>query len=136
MSAEDRAAQLEFVLDHFQNPRNYGEMADADVHFQGGHSGCSDIVTVYLKMDGDRISQVSFTGEGCTISQAAASMVTERVQGMTAGEVQALDFRVLTEELGEEVVATRPRCATLGLDTVKAALQELRAAHIRAGGIA
>jgi nitrogen fixation NifU-like protein len=131
MSVEDRAAQLELVLDHYHNPRNHGEMPGADVHLQGGHSGCSDIVTMYLKFNGDRIQSVSFTGEGCTISQAAASMVTEMVQGLTAEQVEELDYHALIDYLGEELVKTRPRCATLGMDTVKAAIKEYRAKKIR-----
>ena len=69
MSDFDRAAQLEYILDHYQNPRNSGAMPDADVHLEGGNSGCSDVVTMYLKMDGDRIGRISFEGSGCTIAR-------------------------------------------------------------------
>ena len=134
MSLEDRAAQLEYVLDHFTNPRNYGEMPDADVHVQGGHEGCGDIVRIYLKITDGHIEGISFTGEGCTISQAAASMVTEMVRGMSLEAVMNLDYRTLEEELGEELVKTRPRCATLGLDTVKAAIKEYQALRMASDG--
>ena len=77
MSGMDRQEQIEYIFDHYQHPRNRGEMADADVHVQGGHEGCADIVTMYLKFDGEHIADVSFTGEGCTISQASASVMTE-----------------------------------------------------------
>ena len=126
MSDLDRAAQIEYLLDHYQNPRNYGEMADADVHLRAGHEGCGDIVTMYLKMDDDRIAAISYTGEGCTISQAAASIITELVKDKTMREVEEMDYRLLEDELGTEPVQTRPRCATLGLDTVKQALQDWR----------
>ena len=131
MSDFDRAAQLEYILDHYQNPRNSGAMPDADVHLEGGHSGCSDVVTMYLKMDGDRIGKISFEGSGCTISQAAASIVTEHVQGKTVSEIEAMDYQVLSDEIGDELVKTRPRCATLGLDTLKATLQEYRKKQLR-----
>ena len=131
MSDFDRAAQLEYILDHYQNPRNSGAMPDADVHLEGGHSGCSDVVTMYLKMDGDRIGKISFVGSGCTISQAAASIVTEHVQGKTVSEIEAMDYQVLSDEIGDELVKTRPRCATLGLDTLKATLQEYRKKQLR-----
>jgi nitrogen fixation NifU-like protein len=127
----DRQAQIEYVLDHYQNPRNRGEMADADVHVQGGHEGCADIVTMYLKFDGDRIADVSFTGEGCTISQASASVMTEIVKGLTASDIEQMDYHVIEDELGEEVVRTRPLCATLSLDTLKAAVKEYRKKQIR-----
>lgn len=122
----DRSEQYEFILDHYQNPRNRGEMPDADVHVQGGLPGCSDLVTIYLKFDGERISDISFVGEGCTISQASASALTEEVKGMTAEEVRQLDFQFMSDLMGEEIVQTRPRCATVSLDTLKAAIAEHR----------
>src|SRR5678816_63844 len=82
---------IEYVLDHYQHPRNRREMADADVHVQGGHEGCADIITMYLKLDGERITDVSFTGEGCTISQASASAMTEIVKGLTASDIEQMD---------------------------------------------
>jgi nitrogen fixation NifU-like protein len=132
MSGMDRQAQIEYIFDHYQHPRNRGEMADADVHVQGGHEGCADIVTMYLKFDGERIADVSFTGEGCTISQASASVMTELVKGLSASEIEQMDYHVIEDELGEEVVRTRPRCATLSLDTLKAAVKEFRNRQMRA----
>ncbi len=131
MSDFDRAAQLEFILDHYQNPRNHGEMADADVHVEGGQPGCSDLITMYLKFDGDRIADISFIGEGCTISQASASALTEQVKGMTIPEVEQLDHEFISDLVGEEVVQTRPRCATLGLDVIRASIQAYRKKQIQ-----
>lgn len=130
MSDLDRAAQLEYILDHYQNPRNHGEMADADVHLQGGLPGCSDLVTLYLKFDNGRIADISFVGEGCTISQASASMLTEEVKGMTVEQALKLDHKFISELIGEEIVRTRPRCATLSLDTLRAAINEHRRKQI------
>jgi nitrogen fixation NifU-like protein len=124
MTFEDRNAQIELMVDHYQNPHNYGEMAEAEVTRKGGQPGCGDVVTVYLKLDGDRIADICYTGEGCTISQAATSLLTDEVKGKTAAEVEAMDYHDIADLVGEEVVETRPRCATLGLDTVKAALKE------------
>jgi nitrogen fixation protein NifU and related proteins len=131
VSDVDRAAQLEYILDHYQNPRNYGPLADADVHLEGGHPGCSDVVTIYLQIRDGAIQAISFEGQGCTISQAAASMLTEHVQGMPVAQATKMDYQFLIEELGEELVKTRPRCATLGLDTLKATLEEYRRKQIR-----
>jgi nitrogen fixation NifU-like protein len=117
----DRAEALEVILDHYQNPRNYGEMPGADVSQQGGNPGCGDIVTMFLKFDGDRLEEVTYTGAGCTISQAAASMLTEILPGQTLEEIEAMDYHVVEELLSEELVKTRPKCSTLGLDTVKVA---------------
>ena len=122
----DRSEALEFILDHYQNPRNYGEMDEADVFLQGGNPGCGDIVTFYLKFEGETLDQISYTGEGCTISQAATSMLTEIAHGYTIEQIKDLDYTVIEELLGAELVKTRPKCATLGLDTLKFATQKYR----------
>lgn len=120
----ERSETYEVILDHFENPRNYGEMPGADVFMQGGNPGCGDIVTVYLKFNGEALDQVTYTGAGCTISQAAASMLTEILPGKTIQEIENLDFHLIEELLGEELVKMRPKCSTLGLDTVKFAIQQ------------
>ncbi|MEA4908443.1 MAG: iron-sulfur cluster assembly scaffold protein [Chloroflexi bacterium] len=126
MSDLDRSAQLEYILDHYQNPRNYGPLPGEDVSLEGGNPGCGDVITIHLKMHGDQVKEITFEGEGCTISQAAASILTEHVKGKHTAEIQALDFNYLIEELGEEMVKTRPRCSTLALDTLKGALKTYR----------
>ncbi len=131
MNDMDRQEQIEFMLDHYQNPHNHGEMEDASTSFQGGNPGCGDIVTMYLKMDGERIDEVSFTGQGCTISQAAASVLTDELKGMTVQEIEALGYSFISDLLGDEVVKMRPRCATVGLDAAKSALKEYRRKQIR-----
>ncbi len=122
----ERTEALETILDYYQNPRNYGEMEDADIFLQGGNPGCGDIVTMYLKFNGDRLEKVTYTGQGCTISQAAASMLTEILPGQTMDEIEAMDFHVIEELLSEELVKTRPKCSTLGLDTIKHATEKYR----------
>jgi nitrogen fixation protein NifU and related proteins len=125
----DRQEAIEFLVDHYQNPRNRGPLEDADVHLTGGNPGCSDRVEMYAKVGPDgRVERVSFEGEGCTISMAAASYVTEMVQGMTLDEVEQLSPETLMDDLGREVVMTRPTCATVALGTLKQGLHEL---HMR-----
>ena len=123
---DDRQALIDMLLDHYQNPHHYGEMDDPAVKQEGGNPDCGDVVTIYLKMDGDQIQDISFTGKGCTISQATTSILTDEFKGMRAEEVQNLGFTFISDLIGDEMVKTRPRCATLGLDTVKAALHEYR----------
>lgn len=121
-----RQEAIEFLVDHYQNPRNRGPLEDADVHLTGGNPGCADRVEIYAKVDdAGRVEAVSFEGEGCTISMAAASYITELVQGMTIGEVEDLTFETLAEDLGREVVMTRPTCATVALGTLKKGIHEL-----------
>jgi nitrogen fixation NifU-like protein len=129
----DRQAYIELLLDHYENPRNRGKLADADVVQGGGNPGCGDIVTMYLKIDDqDRIANVTFEGEGCTISQAGASVVTELVMGKTLREIEEMDLNSIIDELGRDVVVSRTRCATLGLGTVKGAVAEFRRQQARA----
>jgi nitrogen fixation NifU-like protein len=124
----DRQAYIEYILDHYENPRNRRAMPDATVSIRGGNPGCGDVVTIYLKVDGDeRITDASFEGEGCTISQAAASILTELVIGSTLEAVREMDFNDFVDHMGREVVMSRPKCATLALNTAKAAERKYRA---------
>jgi len=130
----DRQEAIEYLLDHYQNPRNNGPLEGADVTLPGGNPGCGDVVTIYLKVNaaGDQVEDVSFEGQGCTISQAAASILTELVNGKPLAEIDDMDFNDMIDLLGREVVSTRPRCATLALGTLKAAIAKYRADKVRA----
>jgi len=130
----DRQEAIEFLLDHYQHPRNRGPIESADVIMPGGNPGCGDIVTIYLKVgdSGDQVETVTFEGEGCTISQAAASILTEMVVGKPFSEIDTMDFNDMIDHLGREVVNTRPRCATLALGTLKAAITKYRNDQVRA----
>jgi nitrogen fixation NifU-like protein len=123
----DRQAYVENIVDHYEHPRNKGRMEDADVQLGGGNPGCGDLITMYVKVgDDDRVDAVSFDGEGCTISQAGGSIVTELAQGLTLDEVKALGLEAITDEMGEEIVKSRVRCATLALGTLQAAVDQFR----------
>jgi nitrogen fixation NifU-like protein len=123
----DRQAQIDFILDHYENPRHYGALEDATVTQKGGNPGCGDIVTFYLKLGKDgRIEDISFEGEGCTISQAASSIVTEMFYGKTIDDVESTSGEVILDILGRELAATRLKCATLGLNTTKEAVRQAR----------
>lgn len=124
----DREALIARLLDHYQHPRNRGPLGDADVTATGGDPGCGDTLTVYLKIapSGDRIAAISFEGQGCTVSQAAASILSERVVGAPLAAIDALAPEEMIDILGREVVGTRPRCATLALRTLKIALAKYR----------
>jgi nitrogen fixation protein NifU and related proteins len=124
----DRQAQIDLILEHYENPHHYGALPDATIAQKGGNPGCGDIITLYLKVDDDeRISGISFEGEGCTISQAATSMITEMFEGKTLADVEKTSANAIIDMLGRELASTRPKCATLGLDTAKAAVRVLRA---------
>jgi len=80
----------EVILDHNRSPRNWGEIPDATRRVQGTNPLCGDRLTLTLRMDGDTISDVRFVGEGCAISKASASMMTQAVKGKTRTEAEAL----------------------------------------------
>ncbi|MCC6315621.1 MAG: iron-sulfur cluster assembly scaffold protein, partial [Thermomicrobiales bacterium] len=123
----DRQAFIENIVDHFEHPRNRHRMADADVQLGGGNPGCGDLITMYLKVGpDDRVREVSFEGEGCTISQAGGSIVSELAQGMTLDEVKAMGIPEMVDEMGDDIVKSRVRCATLALGTLQAAIDEYR----------
>jgi len=121
----DRQEAIEFLMDHYENPRNNGPLEHVDVSLKGGNPGCADIISMHARFGKDgRLEAVHWEGEGCIISRAAASYVTEITQGMTAEEVEAMTFEDLIEQLGRELVMTRPTCATLALGTLKKGVYE------------
>lgn len=121
----DRQEYIEFILDHYNHPRNKGMLEDPDILVNGGNPGCGDVVTLYVKLDeNDRITDLKFDGHGCTISMAASSLLTEKLLGRTLADVEAMDYDELIDELGREVVQSRLRCATLAMDTLKAGARE------------
>lgn len=128
----DRQAYIDFILDHYENPRHKGRVENPDVTLTGGNPGCGDIVTYYLKANDERVGELAFEGSGCTISQAGASIMAEMAQGKPLAELEEIDHRSIVELMGREVVSSRVRCATLGLGTLQAAIKQLRANRIRA----
>ncbi len=117
----DRQEYIENLLDHYEHPRNRRKIEGASIEFEGGNPGCGDIIHMFATVDEhDCITDVSFEGEGCTISQAAASIVTEMVAGKSLEDLDGMNYQTLVEELGSEVVAPRIKCAVLALGTLKA----------------
>ena len=84
------ALYQELILEHNRKPRNFREMEDADRRIEGHNPLCGDALTLWVKMDGDRIADVSFKGQGCAISKASASLMTVAVKGKTRADADAL----------------------------------------------
>jgi len=123
----DRQSAIEYLLDLYENPTHKGTIPDADVSIKGGNPGCGDIVTIHLKVGDDgKVTEIRFEGEGCTISQAAAELVSSRMEGASLEDIEKLHQDIIIDELGREVVISRPRCATLALGTLKQAVQEYK----------
>ena len=121
----DRQEAIDFLLDHYENPRNKGEIEHPDVNLSGGNPGCADVITMQARFNDDgKVEEIAWDGEGCTISRAAASYVAETVEGKSMDEIEEMDFEDLIEQLGRELVMTRPTCATLALGTLKKGVHE------------
>ena len=123
----DRETRLAWLVDHYHRPRHKGALADADARVPGGNPGCGDIITLYLKAEPgeNRIAAVSFEGVGCTLSQAAASILAERVNRdhPSFDEILALPSEEMMDLLGRDIAEARPGCALLALGTLKAAVK-------------
>jgi nitrogen fixation protein NifU and related proteins len=123
----ERKDRISRLVEFASNPRYQGVLEDADVAMAGGGPECGGSVVVYLKGDGNgRIEDLSFTGQGDTISMAAASMIMQKVleEELTMGEVLDLDYGAFVESLGSDIVGSRTRNATLGLSTLKSAIRK------------
>ena len=103
------------ILDHYRNPRNYGELEDATFTHIGENTSCGDEIEVFVRLaeDGETIEAVSFVGEGCAISQAAASLLSGELEGLTLEELYELDRDDVLDLLGVEVTPMRIKCAVL-----------------------
>ena len=116
MQPSDRSAQIsalyqEMILDHYRRPRNKGEIADADETIVMKNPLCGDEITIQVKRDGDKITDIGFSGRGCSISQASASMMTQLVKGKSAEEVESLRSRFRDMVMGAD---TAPDDKSLG----------------------
>jgi nitrogen fixation protein NifU and related proteins len=112
----------EEILDHYRSPHNYGSIENPDASFEDSNPLCGDVVAVDIRYDGDRVSDVRFRGNGCAISQAAASMLTDMVIGHSKSEALAITRDALLEELGVPLSPARVKCALLGYKVMMAAL--------------
>lgn len=108
----------EIILDHYQHPRNFGVLADAEI-FSLENPSCGDSITMQIKVENNHIKDIAFQGKGCAISQASASLLTEFVKGKTLQEVDNFHKDDILTLLGVELSPARMKCALLPLETLK-----------------
>ncbi len=123
----DRKERVAHLVDHFGNPRHKGVLEGADVAMPGGSPECGGSVVVYLKGDGNGgIEDLTWTGQGDTISMGATSVIVERVlnDNLTLQQALDLDYEAFMNSLGRDVIGSRTRNATLGLSTLKNAVRK------------
>jgi nitrogen fixation NifU-like protein len=112
----------EYILDHYRNPRNFGHLEQPTAKAEDLNPLCGDKIAMELLVGDDgKISDVRFSGKGCAISQASASMLTESIKGKTLEEVAQLSHDVVLENVGIGISPTRMKCAMLGLKVAKSA---------------
>ena len=131
----------EVILDHYENPRNFGELDPCEIHEEGVNPLCGDELEIFINMDGDKVKEVRFKGKGCSISQASTSMMTEAIEGKSREEILDIvnrfksmitedhqpDFEDDLEDLnalyGVKKFPVRVKCAVLSWNTLEKALQ-------------
>ena len=136
------ALYQEVILDHNRKPRNFREIADADRRIEGRNPLCGDEITLWVKLDGDRVADVSFKGSGCAVSKSSASLLTSSVKGKTVAETRQLFDRfhdMITGKLpeaereklgslaalgGVAKFPVRVKCASLAWHALKSALEQ------------
>jgi nitrogen fixation protein NifU and related proteins len=115
----------EIILDYYKNPRNRGTLESPQSVSRDSNPLCGDVVEMQLKFSNGKVSEIKFNGDGCAISQAAASMLTELVMGKPIDEVRKIDKTILLENLGSpNLGAVRIKCALLPLKVMKTALYQ------------
>lgn len=105
----------EYILDHYRNPRNYGKLEHPDAHAEDSNPLCGDQLAIDLQVEGDQVTSVRFQGRGCAISQSAASMLSEMIEGKSVEEVVRLGKDDVLEALGIPISPARTKCAFLSL---------------------
>lgn len=114
------------ILDHYQNPRNYGTLEHPDISAEDSNPLCGDEIRIDLNVKDGVIEDVRFSGKGCSISRAAASMLTEEIRGKTLEEVKRIGKDDVLEMLGIELGPVRLKCALLALKTLKVGVYGVR----------
>ena len=111
----------DYILDHYRNPRNFGRLERADATAEDLNPLCGDQIRMDLQVEDGVVRDVKFSGKGCAISQASASMLTEEIKGMKLEDVAKLSKDIVLENVGIGISPTRMKCAMLGLRVLKSA---------------
>lgn len=114
----------DYILEHYRHPHNFGVLEAPTASYEGANPLCGDRITMMLAVRDGVVADVAFTGRGCAISQASASLLTDEVKGKPVAEVAKLTSDDILDLLGIEISPARLKCALLSLDTLEHALGE------------
>ena len=112
----------DYILEHYRRPHNFGVLDNATATQEGANPLCGDRITLQLRVVGDQIAAVGFTGRGCAISQASASLLTDEVKGKEVDTAASMKASDVLDLLGIEISPARMKCALLSLETLQGAL--------------
>jgi nitrogen fixation NifU-like protein len=115
----------DYILEHYRRPHNFGILEQPDARYEGANPLCGDRITMMLGIRDGKVAEVAFTGRGCAISQASASLLTDEIKGKPVEEVAKMTADDVLDLLGIEISPARLKCALLSLDTVSHALEGL-----------
>jgi nitrogen fixation NifU-like protein len=115
----------DYILEHYRRPHNFGVIDDPDASYEGSNPLCGDRITLMLGVKDGVVDRVAFTGRGCAISQASASLLTDEIKGKPLAEVAAFGADDLLDLLGIEISPARLKCAMLSHDSLQHTLGEL-----------
>ena len=118
------ALYRDYILEHYRHPHNFGIIEAPDARYEGANPLCGDRITMMLGIRDGVVAEVAFTGRGCAISQASASLLTDEIKGKPVDEVAKLTADDVLDLLGIEISPARLKCALLSLETVSRALEE------------
>jgi nitrogen fixation NifU-like protein len=112
----------ERIIDHYRHPRNQGTMDDADISAELDSPTCGDVVRIDVRLAEGRVAEARFSGHGCVLAMAGASLLTEEIAGKTLPELEALSDADVRTMMGLELGAVREKCALLAYQTLQAGL--------------
>ena len=118
-TAADDQFYREYILDHYKNPRNYGRLEHPDITHEEDNPLCGDVVGMDFRIKDGVIEDIRFHGRGCAISQASASLLTERLKGIALDQAKKIDKNDVLGELGIQISPARIKCALLSLKVLK-----------------
>jgi nitrogen fixation NifU-like protein len=115
----------DYILEHYRRPHNFGVLDHATASHEGANPLCGDRITLQVRVHDGKIEGVGFTGRGCAISQASASLLTDEVKGKSIDEAARLGSADVLDLLGIEISPARLKCALLSLETLQHALEDV-----------